>query len=120
MTNPNPGTSHAPHQPVSEVKIVFEKGAPDGGWSVARLKSNGTEAVGIRWNHELPAPSPANEPASWFILPQEVAEAVVRSTERLLQDDEEALRAGYQAMAADEEQEAEAMEWIESHVGECL
>ena len=36
-----------------------------------------------------------------------------------LATEEEVLR-GYQEMAADEEREREAVEWIESHVGECL
>jgi hypothetical protein len=33
---------------------------------------------------------------------------------------EEEIRRGYEEMAADEQHEREAHEWIESHVGECL
>ena len=36
-----------------------------------------------------------------------------------LASEEEILR-GYEEMAADEEGEKEAFEWIEAHVGECL
>jgi hypothetical protein len=115
--------SMVPEREVSEVEVVFDKETKEGGWSVARLLVDGNEAIGIRWNVDTIKSGEElahKEISSWFILPHEIAETVFRSAQALFQEDEAALRAGYEAMAADREHEAEAMEWIESHVGECM
>lgn len=124
MPYTDPNTVESPKSRVEDVEVIFDKGPKEKSWSVARLKFDGNDAVGIRWNGDestsgVGTPSAFANP-TWFILPGELAETVARSAEQLLQNDEEALRAGYEAMAADEEHEAEAMEWIESHIGESM
>jgi hypothetical protein len=120
MPNTDSAVVALPHGVISDVRVIFDKGPQDRSWSVARVNFDGDEAVAIRWQTADAVEPSADSLSTWFIVPQEIADSVIRSTYRLLQNDEEAMRLGYEAIAADEESEAEAMDWIETHAGECL
>jgi len=55
----------------------------------------------------------------WFILPDEIADVVAARVEELRQRDEASLLDDYRLMAADQEREAEAMEWIEGLISDA-
>jgi|GEM_PF-448755 len=123
MAYTNPSTVISPKDRVSDVQVVFDKGPKEGSWSIAKLKFDGSEAVGIRWNGEVSKPG-VGTPSSrsnptWFILPSEIADAMVETAKSLSKDEHRTLLDGYRAMAADTEREAEAMEWSEALIGDA-
>ena len=124
MPYTNPSTVRSPKDRVKDVEVIFDKGPKEGSWSLARLKFDGSDAVGIRWNGEVSKPG-VGTPSSrsnptWFILPDELANEVLSAAQRLELSTQDEILRGYQEMAADTVGEAEAYEWIEAHVGECL
>lgn len=123
MAYTNPSTVKSPKDRVKDVEVVFDKGPKEGSWSIAKLKFDGADAVGIRWNGEVSKPG-VGTPSSrsnptWFILPNEIADVLVESAKSLSKDEHKSLLAGYRAMAADAEREAEAMEWSEALIGDA-
>ena len=79
-----PKTVISPRKNVSDIKVIHDGGNVHGAYSVARLKWNNRDVIGIRWNiSENEAYDPAKkagktickgEPISrgyptWFILP---------------------------------------------------
>jgi hypothetical protein len=118
----NPATVRSPKERVKDVVVIFDKGPREGSWSIARLKFDGADAVGIRWNGEVAKPG-VGMPSSrsnptWFIVPSEIADAVVETAKSLSKDEHKTLLEGYRAMVADTERETEAMEWSEALLGD--
>ena len=118
----NPHTVRSPKDRVKDVEVIFDKGPRVGSWSLAKLKFDGSDAVGIRWNGEVAKPG-VGTPSSrsnptWFIVPTEIAESLVETAKSLSKDEHKTLLEGYRAMAADTEREAEAMEWSEALLGD--
>ncbi len=81
-----PDTVTTPKTCVSDVKVIYNGGDKHGDYSIARLKWNGKDVIGIRWNiSEKEAQDPdkkvgkkicLGEPNSrgyptWFILPKD-------------------------------------------------
>jgi hypothetical protein len=122
MPYTNPATVRSPKDRVKDVEVIFDKGPKEGSWSIAKLKFDGTEAVGIRWNGDdsrpgVGTPSSRSNP-TWFIVPSEIADALVETAKTLSKDEHRSLLEGYRAMAADAEREAEAMGWSEALLGD--
>ena len=124
MAYVDPSTVQSPKGLVEDVEVLYDKGPQEFSWSIAKLKWDKRPAVGIRWNGEVAQPGcgtpQSRGNATWFILPDEVANEVIEAAKRLDRSKEDEILRGYQEMAADTEAEAEAFEWIEAHVGECL
>jgi hypothetical protein len=118
----DPNTVLSPKEKVKSVEVIFDKGPEDESWSVARLIWGDSPAVGIRWNGDsrssIGLPQARGNP-TWFILPGDLAEAVLERAKELRRQDAAALLQGYQQMAADQEQEAEAEEWAEGLIGDA-
>ena len=122
MAYTNPSTVRSPKKLVSEVKVIFDKGPTENSWSIAKLKWDKRDAVGIRWNGELSTPG-VGTPSSranptWFIVPAEIADVVVETAKSLSRCEHKTLSKGYRDMAADTEREAEALEWSEALLGD--
>jgi hypothetical protein len=117
----DPKTVSSPKAKVSSVEIVFDKGPVELSWSVARLKWEGSPAIGIRWNgdsnNSIGMPQSRGNPA-WFIVPGELEEAVLKAAKDSENDTQTALADGYRQMAADRAREAEAEEWVEGLIGD--
>jgi hypothetical protein len=117
----DPKTVLSPKDKVKSVEVVYDAGPRELSWSVARLKWDGTPAVGIRWNGDSSnnkgTPQSRGNPA-WFIVPRELQPAVLAAAEMAGRIEEASLLDGYRQMAADEEQEAEAEEWTEGLIGD--
>lgn len=69
----------SPKGKVSELNVIIDKGANE--YSVAIMKWEGEDSVGIRWNG---ADSSVGNPqsrgvATWFVLPEEIAAAYLKS-----------------------------------------
>ena len=118
----DPKTVLSPKDRVKSVEVVFDKGPGDASWSVARLNWDDSPVVGIRWNGDQTStkglPQARGNPA-WFILPEDIADAVLEKAKELKRREAESLLDGYQQMAADQEQEAEAEEWTEGLIGDA-
>jgi hypothetical protein len=117
----DPKTVLSPKDKVSSVEVVFDKGPVEFSWSVARLKWEGSPAVGIRWNgdsgNSKGTPQSRGNPA-WFIVPEELEEAVLNAARDSDRETQAALAEGYRQMAADRAREAEAEEWVEGLIGD--
>ena len=50
MPYTDPATVKSPKDRVEDVEVVFDKGPKEGSWSIARLKFDKRDSVGIRWN----------------------------------------------------------------------
>ena len=119
----SPETVLSPKGLVDEINVVYDKGPSTASWSIAKLKWKKAEAVGIRWNgdedHLVGTPQSRGK-ATWFIVPEEIADAVVSAATTLHRQKSESLLAGYREMAADREREAEAEAWSEALIGDGL
>lgn len=117
----DPKTVSSPKTKVSSVEIVFDKGPVEFSWSVARLKWEGSPAIGIRWNgdsnNSIGTPQSRGNPA-WFIVPEELEEAVLKAARDSDRETQTVLAEGYRQMAADRARETEAEEWVEGLVGD--
>jgi len=119
----DPRTVTAPKNKVRSVKVLFDRGPVDSSWSIAAVEYGDKQRLGIRWNGDdkeskkgVPL---ANAHPVWFILPEELDEAVRLKVEELSRNEDAALLEGYRQLAADEEQEAEAEQWIEGLIGDA-
>jgi hypothetical protein len=124
MAYVDPLTVQSPKGRVSDVEVVYDKGPAHYSWSIATLKWDGKQAVGIRWNGEVGQPGSGTPQsrgnATWFIVPDEIVDAVVSAAAALERDKSNDLLAGYQQMAADEERETEALSWSDALIGDGL
>jgi hypothetical protein len=122
MAYVDPLTVQSPKGDVRDIDVIYDKGSVQQSWSVATLKWKERDAVGIRWNGEpgnMGNGSPQSRGhATWFIVPEEIADAVLKAAHALDLDKDRELAAGYAAMAADTEREAEAMVWSEALIGD--
>jgi hypothetical protein len=123
MTYIPPETVLSPKGRVDDIDVIYDKGPSTASWSIAKLKWNKVEAIGIRWNgdedHLVGTPQSRGK-ATWFIVPEEIAEAVLSAATNLSQRKSDSLLAGYREMAADREREAEAEAWSEALIGDGL
>jgi hypothetical protein len=117
----DPKTVLSPKQRVKSVEVVFDKGPVDYSWSVARLKWDDSSVVGIRWNGDSSStkglPQARGNP-TWFVIPDELADAVLHAAQEWSRVKQNDLAEGYRLMAADREREAEAEEWTEALIGD--
>jgi len=119
----DPKTVTSPKNKVRSVKVLFDRGPVDSSWSVAEVEYGNKLRFGIRWNPDdkeskkgVPL---ANAHPVWFILPEELNDAVRGTIEELRRNEDALLLEGYRQLAADEEREAEAEEWAEGLVGDA-
>ena len=119
----DPKTVTSPKNKVRSVKVLFDKGPVEHSWSIAEVEYGEKLRFGIRWNGDdkeskkgVPL---ANAHPVWFILPEELDDAVRGKIEELSRNEDAMLLEGYRQLAADEEQESEAEEWIEGLVGDA-
>jgi len=118
----DPKTVLSPKDRVKSVEVIYDKGPVDFSWSVARIEWDGSPIVGIRWNGDQTSnkglPQARGNPA-WFILPEDIADAVLEKAQALKRKEAESLLDGYRQMAADQEQEAEAGDWVEGLISDA-
>lgn len=118
----DPSEVISPRDRVKDVQVVYDAGRTEGSWSVATLKWNERSRVGLRWNGEEGEASKGNPQsrgnATWFIVPEPLAEEVLKVANRLRQTEESHLAEGYRAMASDRSRENEAVEWSEALIGD--
>ncbi|MGD0097696.1 MAG: hypothetical protein ABSB60_14480 [Terracidiphilus sp.] len=112
----------SPKGRVKSVEVIFDKGPEDNSWSVARLNwDNNSAVVGIRWNGDKEStkglPQARGNP-TWFVVPDELKDAVLNAAQELSRSKQTDLVEGYRLMAADREREAEADEWTEGLIGD--
>jgi hypothetical protein len=117
----DPRTVLSPKERVKAVDVIFDKGPVDYSWSVARLKWDNSSVVGIRWNGDRNStkglPQARGNP-TWFVVPDELADAVLSAAQDRSRAKQNDLEEGYRLMAADREREAEAEEWTEALIGD--
>jgi hypothetical protein len=117
----SPETVQSPKGRVADINVIYDKGPSTQSWSIAKLKWDGDDAIGIRWNgdeeHLVGTPQSRGK-ATWFIVPKEIVDAVVSAATTLHLQKSESLLAGYREMAADHEREAEAESWSEALIGD--
>ena len=120
MAYVEPATVWAPKAAIRSVEVLYNRGP--GEWSVARVVWEGREKIGIRWNGDN-GPGIGNPQsrgnATWFILPDELEEAILSKIEDLAMSGPGGLLEGYSAMAADANREREAEEWSEGLIGDA-
>lgn len=82
MSYVKPDLVRSPKNKVSDLEVIYDGG--ENGWSLAKMKWEGEEAIGLRWNggSDDPRFPGIGNPQSrgvptWFILPDEVAEVVI-------------------------------------------
>lgn len=117
----DPKTVLSPKNRVKSVEVIFDAGPVDSSWSVARLKWDDSAQVGIRWNgnKESTKGSPqARGNPTWFVVPDELKDAVLNAAQELSRSKQTDLAEGYRLMAADRERELEAEEWTEALIGD--
>ena len=124
MAYVDPTTVQSPKGLVEDIHVIYDKGPTSYSWSIAKLKWDKKPSVGIRWNGEVDKPGSGTPQsrgnATWFIIPDEIAEAVIDVATALEREKNDALYRSYCEMAADTEREAEAMEWSEALIGDGL
>jgi hypothetical protein len=117
----DPKTVLSPKDRVKSVEVVFDKGPVEDSWSVAQIEWDGSPVVGIRWNGDSNShkglPQARGNPA-WFIVPGELADAVLKAAKESGRIGQERLAEGYRQMAADRARETEADEWTEALIGD--
>jgi hypothetical protein len=120
MAYVQPATVCAPKASIRSVQILYNSGP--GGWSVASIDWEGSEAIGIRWNGK-DGPGIGNPQsrgnATWFILPNELKEVILSRVDDLALSGPGGLIEGYTAMANDAPREREAEEWSEGLIGDA-
>lgn len=82
----------SPKGRVEELKVIYDGGEES--WSLAKMKWDGENAVGIRWNggsEDKKFPGIGNPQSrgvpTWFILPEEVARVTLALVRTLLKQD---------------------------------
>jgi hypothetical protein len=123
MSYISPETVCSPKGAVDDVRVVYDKGPQDQSWSVAKMLWKGQEAVGMRWNgntDDTGIGTPQSRGiATWFIVPPEIADAVLEAAAKLEKGKDRAIMEGYRAMAADRDREEEASAWSEAMIGDA-
>lgn len=119
----DPSTVLSPKDRVKSVDVIYDTGPTDeGSWSVAQLEWDNSKAVGIRWNGDSNSskglPQARGNPA-WFIVPQELEEAVLKAAREANRMRRSELEEGYRMMAADRDRECEAEDWTEGLIGDA-
>lgn len=118
----DPNTVRSPKHVVKSVKVIYDSGPVEGSWSVAQLEWGERPAIGIRWNgdsnNNKGTPQARGNPV-WFIVPEELGDAVLKAAREAKQMEHSALAEGYKMMAADRERENEAEEWSEGLIGDA-
>ena len=124
MAYVDPITVLSPRKHLGSVDVLYNSNPGKGGWSIALLDYDGEERVGIRWNGSDEKPGIGNPQSrakpTWFVVPKELADSVRQRAEELADSQEGGLLAGYRAMANDQEQEAEGLEWSEGLIGDAI
>src|ERR1019366_4725314 len=120
----DPNSGQSPRGLVEDIHVVYDKGPTQFSWSIAQLKWDKRPAVGIRWNGDIDKPG-SGQPqsrgnATWFILPDEIADAVISAATALEREKDNELYKSYCEMAADTEREAEAQAWSEALIGDAF
>lgn len=121
MAYVDPEKVTSPKEFVREVRLLHDHGP--GEWSVVGLNWEGKERVGIRWNGEegetgVGNPQSRGHP-TWFLLPLELQDAVLKEVKRLVKSGRDQLSEGYKAMARDRAREKEAKDWTEGLIGDA-
>jgi hypothetical protein len=118
----DPKTVLSPKGLVKSVEVVFDAGPEQRSWSVARIQWGDSPAVGIRWNGDDQSskglPQARGNP-TWFIVPEQLANAVLAAAREARRKTQSDLAEGYRQMAADRDQEVEAEEWTEGLIGDA-
>lgn len=118
----SPETVQSPKGRVRDIDVLYDKGPSPQSWSIAKLKWDDADAIGIRWNGEVDQPGSGTPQsrgnATWFIVPPEIVDTVVSAASALKQQETDVLLAGYREMAADQERESEAESWSEAMIGD--
>jgi len=122
MTYVDPEQAISPKGRVKDLRVIYNSGRTAGSWSVATLKWDEQERVGLRWNGEEGEegkghPQSRGNP-TWFIVPEELSDEVVRAARQLRDREKDDLTKGYRAMAADLTREEEAAEWTEALIAD--
>ena len=124
MAYVDPHTVQSPKGRISDVEVIYDKGPREFSWSIASMKWDGKRAFGIRWNGEVSQPGSGTPQsrgnATWFIIPDEIVDAVVSAAADLERDKNNELLQGYQQMAADAERESEAQAWSDALIGDSF
>ncbi|MBW2104359.1 MAG: hypothetical protein JRH05_17300 [Deltaproteobacteria bacterium] len=83
MSYVKPDLVISPKGRISDLTVIYDGG--ENSWSLARMKWDGQETVGLRWNggsNDPRFPGIGNPQSrgvpTWFILPDEVAEVVIK------------------------------------------
>jgi hypothetical protein len=109
----------SPKNLVRSLDVLYNAGE----WSAALLDFDGAECLGIRWNGGENEPGIGNPQShgrpTWFVVPEELTAVVRERVEELANSQEGGLLASYREMANDQEEEAEAQEWIEGLIGDA-
>ncbi len=118
----DPSTVQSPKGLVEDIDVIYDKGPTHSSWSIAKLKWDKKPSVGIRWNGEIDKPGSGTPQsrgnATWFIVPNEIADEVLKLASSLESQKANALLSGYEQMAADTERESEAFAWSEALIGD--
>lgn len=87
MSYTHPDLVRSPKSRIEDLQVVYD--GREGGWSLAKMKWDKNDAVGIRWNggtEDKKFPGIGNPQSrgvpTWFILPDEVAEVVLDFIEK--------------------------------------
>ncbi|MGA7522864.1 MAG: hypothetical protein WBW84_10300 [Acidobacteriaceae bacterium] len=118
MAYVDPEEALSPKGRVKELRVVYNTGRTRGSWSLATLKWDEQERVGLRWNGEegeqgKGQPQSRGNP-TWFIVPEELSDEILQAARQLRQREHHDLTNGYRAMAADRAREEEAEQWTEA------
>lgn len=119
----DPKTVVTPKARVRDVRVIFDNGEmEEESWSVAELKWDEKDMIGIRWNGDprgkrIGTPVARGYP-TWFIVPDELRETVLEKARELARGGQPALKARYMEMARDAEREQEAESWSEALIGD--
>lgn len=122
MAYVEPERALSPKGRVKDLRVVYNSGPKPGSWSVATLKWDDRQRVGLRWNGEEDEegqghPQSRGNP-TWFIVPEPLSEEVLRAAQELHDREKHNLAKGYRAMAADRAREEEADEWTEALIAD--
>lgn len=118
----DPEQALSPRGRVKDLQVIYNTGRTRGSWSVVTLKWDQQQRVGLRWNGEegeegKGQPQSRGNP-TWFIVPEELSEEVLRAAQQLRERERNDLTRGYRAMAADHTREREADEWTEASIAD--
>ncbi len=121
MAYVDPQSVISPKNAIKDLRVIYDQGPTPQSWSVATLEWKDRPRVGLRWNGDSESskgnPQSRGNP-TWFIVPEELEDEVLRAVQKLRRSEEESLMEGYRAMAADSEREDEAEKWSEALIGD--